>query len=87
MNQQTTEFYESKEGREAMPQEKTNLSRRNFLRGSALLGGTALFASQLNQREALAQSASLDDGRFYELADPRNILYTSCQNCNTGCGI
>jgi tetrathionate reductase subunit A len=87
MNQQTIELHESNNGQKSMPQEQTNLSRRDFLRGSALLGGTALFASQLSQREALAQSANLDDGRFYELADPRNILYTSCQNCNTGCGI
>ena len=68
-------------------EEPQDRSRRNFLRNSALLGGAALFAGHLSQRKALAQAASLDDGRFYKLADPRNILYTSCQNCNTGCGI
>jgi anaerobic selenocysteine-containing dehydrogenase len=65
-------------------------SRRQFLAGGALLG-TALGAA----REAAASpdhgaSAVLRSDRPdapYELGDAENILYSSCLQCNTGCGI
>ena len=38
--------------------------------------------------EALIEVPSIGSADApYELADPRNILYTACLQCNTGCGI
>lgn len=63
------------------------LSRRDFLLTSALVGGGgALAASQL-VNPFQAESAEAAAARAYTISEPENILYTSCQNCNTGCGI
>ena len=66
-------------------------SRRKFLAGGALLG-TGMIPSFL--REAAAQdaggSAVMNNGRPdapYESIDPENFIYSSCLQCNTGCGI
>ncbi|MGQ9857359.1 MAG: molybdopterin-dependent oxidoreductase [Thermodesulfobacteriota bacterium] len=65
------------------------VSRRGFVKCSALLGGT-LLASQLNWARDLIQRAEaglLSPEQKYDLARAENILYTVCLQCNTGCGI
>ncbi len=65
-------------------------SRRAFLRASgALLGGAAL-ASRLDwalDLIARAEAGTLTPREAAELHAARNILYTVCLQCNTGCGI
>jgi tetrathionate reductase subunit A len=65
------------------------ISRRGFVKCSALLGGT-LLASQMNWARDLVQRAEaglLSPEEEYELIRAENILYTVCLQCNTGCGI
>lgn len=63
-------------------------SRRQFLAGGALLGsGIAL---PVLAEAATAGSAVLNSDRpdaEYDLGKPENHIYTSCLQCNTGCGI
>ncbi|HEY5596924.1 MAG TPA: molybdopterin-dependent oxidoreductase, partial [Candidatus Bipolaricaulota bacterium] len=66
------------------------ISRRDFLKTSALLGGSGLLASQLPRMfEAVAQADQgyLTSIEAYALAQPENQLYSVCLQCNTGCGI
>ncbi len=69
------------------------MTRREFVQTSAMVGGAAVAATSLpwavryaadaaTLNQALAQAA---DG--YPLNDPKNILHTSCLQCNTGCTI
>ncbi|MDQ7843943.1 MAG: molybdopterin-dependent oxidoreductase [Armatimonadota bacterium] len=67
------------------------LRRRDLLAGGALLGTSALLASQAKLGELAdlvrtAEAAELPAGG-YDLVDPYNILYSVCQQCNTQCGI
>jgi anaerobic selenocysteine-containing dehydrogenase len=65
-------------------------SRREFLKTSALLGGSAAFLSQMDWCEKLfaaAETDTLAPADLYELAKPENMLHTVCLQCNTGCGI
>lgn len=64
--------------------ESRGLSRREFLVSSPLLGGSLLGIAGCASRDRDVRDASPVD---YELAKPENILYTSCLQCNTGCGI
>jgi anaerobic selenocysteine-containing dehydrogenase len=65
---------------------KDDVSRRKFLGlaigGGALLGGTADVDGAEN---AILNNSQPDVP--YTLNNPENIIYTSCLNCNTGCGI
>ncbi|HWP60228.1 MAG TPA: molybdopterin-dependent oxidoreductase [Candidatus Acidoferrales bacterium] len=66
------------------------VSRRKFLRTSALLGGSALVARgavRLLDSTSPAEAAYLVPTRDYDLARPQNIIYSVCQQCNTQCGI
>jgi len=72
------------------------INRRDFLKTSALVGGAAAVAGAMpwavNQAAesllpAAAQAAELGVAQSYTLAQPENILYTSCLQCNTGCSI
>lgn len=68
----------------------TTLDRRDFLKSSALLGGSAILATALGG--CVGQPVRLppegDAGRArYPNAEAVNQLYTTCMNCNTGCGI
>ncbi|NUL81522.1 MAG: molybdopterin-dependent oxidoreductase [Armatimonadetes bacterium] len=59
------------------------ISRRDMLKTSALLGGAVALAGC--SREALhrqSRTAAVDGQN-----DPENIIYTSCLQCNTGCGL
>ncbi|MDR7518740.1 MAG: molybdopterin-dependent oxidoreductase, partial [Armatimonadota bacterium] len=66
------------------------LTRRELLTTSALLGGSALFAGQVPgalQRIRDLEQPGVAPTHLYELREPDRILYTSCLQCNTGCGI
>ena len=68
--------------------EAAHLSRRGFLAGGAMLGLGALGPAAA--RGGAARGALLLGRRPdapYGLALPENILYSSCLQCNTGCGI
>jgi anaerobic selenocysteine-containing dehydrogenase len=72
--------------------ENVDLSRRNFFGRTAFLGG--LFAAEIlgvKTVEAATDTARImQNGRPdvpYDLNNPENILYSTCMNCNTGCGI
>ena len=64
-------------------------SRRAFLTKGALLGfaasPVAALAASGQKDSALLNSKRPDSP--YGLADPENIIYSVCLNCNTGCGI
>ena len=65
------------------------LSRRDFIKCSAVLGGT-LLASQMQWATDLmrrAEAGLLTPEEEYELIKAENTLYTVCLQCNTGCGI
>ncbi|MBF0292149.1 MAG: molybdopterin-dependent oxidoreductase [Nitrospinae bacterium] len=73
-----------------MPENKSDLSsvdRRSFLAGGALLGFS--YAAGISEG-AGKSSAILNSDRpdaAYTIAAPENVLYTSCLQCNTGCGV
>jgi tetrathionate reductase subunit A len=65
------------------------LNRRDFLKCSAVLGGS-LLASQadwLGDLMKRAEAGQLTPEEEYELIRAENTLYTVCLQCNTGCGI
>ena len=65
-------------------------TRRDAVRAGTLLGGGALLAQGIRKGLAVdhaADARSLTEAREYELAKPENILYTTCLQCNTGCGV
>jgi anaerobic selenocysteine-containing dehydrogenase len=59
-----------------------NLSRRNFLKISATVGGAALVGSLPYVHDVLAATQSSDG---YPLSEPENILYSVCLNCHNAC--
>ena len=72
------------------PEPTSGLSRREFLQTSALVGGCAALATACRRAEDLAgraETGTLSPEEFYALAQAENIVYTTCMNCNTGCGI
>src|SRR5688500_2732055 len=67
-------------------------SRRQFLAGGALLGtgliNRGAYAAKSPDRGANSRILNNDrPDAPYDLIDPKNILYTACLQCNTGCGI
>ncbi|MCL4507206.1 MAG: molybdopterin-dependent oxidoreductase [Chloroflexi bacterium] len=77
----------STETPETRPQAHGVTTRREFLKASAFLGGTALFASQLHRVWEGAAEASAAGDANYPLASPENIIYGECLQCNTQCTI
>lgn len=66
------------------------ITRREFLRNSALIGCSALAASQLEFIHGLiarVEAAELTAMEAYELMRADRTLHTACLNCNTGCGL
>jgi tetrathionate reductase subunit A len=70
--------------------ENCGLSRREFLKQSAIVGGTAAAFlgavpgfNRIQEARAQAQEGDL----AYPLVDPANQIYSVCLQCNTGCGI
>jgi len=72
-----------------MKKEGDDITRRDFVKCSAVLGGVIL-ASEMDWAYDLirrAEAGLLTPEEIYELKKAENILYTSCLQCNTGCGI
>ncbi len=73
-----------------MTQEKNfNKSRREFIKTSALLGGSTLILSKVEKVQKLFES-EFEQGNpkiQSEAVKPENMIYTVCLQCNTGCGI
>jgi tetrathionate reductase subunit A len=65
------------------------LSRRDFMKCSAVLGGAVLASEMAWAQDFIrrAEAGLLTKEEEYELMKAENILYTSCLQCNTGCGI
>ena len=66
------------------------VTRRNFLKTTAIAGCGALVASQLDFARGLiarVEAGELTPFEAYQLMQAENTLYTVCLNCNTGCGI
>lgn len=67
------------------------IDRRTLLKTSALVGGAAAVASAMPWAVSQAADSLLPEAasaaQGYLLAQPENILYTSCLQCNTGCTI
>lgn len=66
------------------------ISRREFLKISAFMGGSAIIASQMPGLWSLvkrAQAGTLTAAEVYALSRPENIIYSVCQQCNTNCGV
>jgi anaerobic selenocysteine-containing dehydrogenase len=71
-------------------EEPSGLSRRTFLKGTALAGCAALAAGPLELARLLiarVEAGEITPQEAYELMKAENQLYTVCLNCNTGCGI
>lgn len=71
------------------PQPETcGLSRRDFIKASAITGGAAFVGSLPSFTKIAAARAQIEEGESaYPLADPANQIYSVCLQCNTGCGI
>ena len=66
------------------------ISRREFLKTTAFLGGTVLFAETilpvLRARHSPVGAAPLSEN-VYPFDQAENQLFSTCLQCNTGCGI
>ncbi len=73
------------------PRMKAPPSRRDFIKASAVLGGCALFAGHMEKVRAILDGVAFaaEDGQgfAYRLADPENILYTTCLQCHIRCDL
>jgi tetrathionate reductase subunit A len=70
-------------------EKEARLSRRNFIKSTAFVGGTAAFGLQaaktiggLIGKEA---SAATEQAAPYILADPQNLVYSTCLQCHVAC--
>ncbi|MFT9486460.1 MAG: molybdopterin-dependent oxidoreductase [Tepidibacillus sp.] len=66
---------------------ENHITRRNFIKTTALLGGTAFFASTLPFARKEAYSKNLNSDFVYPYAEPENILYSVCLQCTVACSI
>ena len=68
--------------------QQSSVSRRTFLKGSAVGGAAAFLGSIPVFNRLQAAQAQANTGELpYPLLDPTNQIYTVCLQCNTGCGI
>lgn len=69
--------------------ETKTVTRRSFLKSSALVGGCAALASQAHALTRLFDSGAIaaETEKYapYVLAQPQNIIYTSCLQCHISC--
>jgi tetrathionate reductase subunit A len=75
-------------------QEKTEakgMTRRAFFKSSALVGGCAALAAQVNALTHFfdPEAMAAENGKYapYVLAQPENFIYTTCLQCHTGCNL
>lgn len=62
-------------------------SRRELLKSTAFLGGAAAGLGVLPALSAGSEAAEPAGGYASAEGDPRNYIYTTCLQCNTGCEI
>lgn len=65
---------------------QARLSRRAFLKATAVAGGACALLGQLPAMEAINQALAAGAEGFFEV-QPENQVYSVCLQCNTGCGI
>jgi len=64
------------------------LTRRDFLKASAVIGGTAALLGHLpGTMEAIQTAMAAGETSGFFEAKPENQIYSVCLQCNTGCGI
>ena len=67
------------------------VSRRDFLKTTALLGGSALFASQLGWTRGFLERLNTHGpdtaGWVYDVQQPENTIYSVCLQCHVSCPI
>lgn len=65
------------------------VQRRDFLKSTALLGGSSTFAAVCGvfAEEAQARALPIDGDYEYHSNDPQNIIYSTCLQCHTACPI
>ncbi|MDI6879087.1 MAG: molybdopterin-dependent oxidoreductase [Desulfitobacteriaceae bacterium] len=70
-----------------MESKTKGLTRRDFLKTTAFVGGTGLLATQAGifGKIGVAHAATETTGEVYELAKPENIIYTTCLQCTVAC--
>jgi tetrathionate reductase subunit A len=61
-------------------------SRRDFLKVSVLVGGTAAFLGTMPKVGKAVETASRK-AQNYPLNDPENVIYSVCLNCHNACTI
>lgn len=66
-------------------QQEFHITRRDFLKTSALLGGTTFLGNMLPFIQN-GYAEGLENGE-YPLAQPENILYSACLQCTVACSI
>ncbi len=66
-----------------------DFTRRDFLKTTAFLGGTAVLESALSvlARQGKPAAAAGLERNDYPFARPETQIHTTCLQCNTGCGI
>ncbi len=62
---------------------KTGLSRRKFLKTSALAGGSLAVAAEA--QKVFSSAGKDEDFPKYELAKAENVIYTTCLQCHVDC--
>jgi tetrathionate reductase subunit A len=63
-----------------------NLTRRDFLKVSSVVGGTAAFLGFMPS-VGKAVSAANFKAQNYPLTDPENVIYSICLNCHNACTV
>jgi len=68
--------------------DKFKINRRDFMKTSALLGGSALVTSNLGCADKKLKKM-IDNSKVnpYELASPEHVIYSICLQCHTACAI
>lgn len=62
-----------------------NISRRSFLKSSAMFGGATVGLSLIGSEAYAALSDEEKKQFIYELQKPENTIYTSCLQCHNAC--
>ncbi len=63
-----------------------DLTRRDFLKASAAVGGAVAFLGGLPHFQQIL-SQTTNAGSIYPLSQPQNVIYGACLQCNTQCTI
>jgi anaerobic selenocysteine-containing dehydrogenase len=64
------------------------LTRRDFLKATAVIGGTAALLGHLpGTMDAIQTAMAAGETSGFFQAKPENQIYSVCLQCNTGCGI